>query len=140
MVSRNVYWLSTTEDIPDHDNGTWYYTPTQQMADYRALNQMPAGRVAVKATREASDAGEEVVRVTLQNPGATLAFFLRAEIAAGAGADEVLPVRWDDNYVTLVAGEGRELVARYRRADLQGAALVLRVSGWNVASTEVPVP
>ena len=101
---------------------------------------MPAGRVAVKATREASDAGEEVVRVTLQNPGVTLAFFLRAEIAAGAGADEVLPVRWDDNYVTLVAGEERELVARYRRADLQGAAPVLRVSGWNVASSEVPVP
>jgi hypothetical protein len=41
-------------------------------------------------------------------------------------------VRWTDNYVTLLPGERRTLVARFRAADA-GDSLSLRVGGGNVA-------
>jgi exo-1,4-beta-D-glucosaminidase len=45
---------------------------------------------------------------------------------------------WDDNYVTLLPGETRQLTARYRAANLQGATPSVRLSGWNVAATAIP--
>jgi hypothetical protein len=44
-------------------------------------------------------------------------------------------VRWDDNYVSLLPGETRELVARYKADDLHGALAAVEVCGWNVAKT-----
>ena len=48
----------------------------------------------------------------------------------------MLPVLWDDNYVTLLPGETRELEAAYAPKDLGGAAPVVTVDGWNVAEAE----
>ncbi len=45
----------------------------------------------------------------------------------------MLPVFWDDDYVTLLPGETREIVARYATKDLGGAQPVVTVEGWNVA-------
>jgi hypothetical protein len=47
----------------------------------------------------------------------------------------ILPVLWEDNYVSLLPGESRELTARFPRVDdVSGATLV--VQGWNVGITE----
>jgi exo-1,4-beta-D-glucosaminidase len=44
----------------------------------------------------------------------------------------VLPVLWQDNYVTLLPGEARELTASYAVRDLGAARATLAVDGWNV--------
>ena len=54
----------------------------------------------------------------------------------GTGGEEVLPVLWEDNYVTLLPGETRELEAAYAAKDLGSAAPVVTVDGWNVAEAE----
>lgn len=136
--SRNLYWLSTIMDVPDHANGNWYVTPTSQYADLRGLQQLAPAMVTASARRQ-PQGDEQEVQVTLRNPGAGLAFFLRAEILAGSGADEVLPIHWDDNYLTLLSGEERTLRATFRTADLRGAAPVLRVRGINVAAGETAI-
>ena len=71
--------------------------------------------------------------MTLENPSATLAFFVHLAVRKGAGGEEVLPVLWDDNYVTLLPGETREIAARYAPKDLGAAKPVVSVEGWNVA-------
>jgi len=50
----------------------------------------------------------------------------------GAGGEEILPVLWQDNYVSLLPGESREFNATYRTADLGTAKPSVEVSGWNV--------
>ncbi len=57
----------------------------------------------------------------LHNPSKSLAFFVRLKVNKGKGGDEVLPVLWEDNYVSLLPGEQREITARYRVADLGGS-------------------
>jgi len=53
-----------------------------------------------------------------------------------AEGSSILPVLWDDNYVSILPGESRELVARFPAVDdVSGAKLA--VKGWNVAQVEV---
>ncbi len=130
LVSSNFYWLSTKEDVPDWDKSTWYYTPTQAFADYTQLQSLP--QAALRASGGAARrGGEEVAHVTLENPSRSLAFFVRLQIQRGRG-EEILPVLWEDNYVSLLPGERRELTATYRVRDLGGARPFLAVGGWNV--------
>ena len=57
---------------------------------------------------------------------------MRAEVTKGRDAEEVLPVTYEDNYVTLFPGESRTLWARFRTADLGGQKAHLRLEGYNV--------
>ncbi|MFL5562468.1 MAG: glycosyl hydrolase 2 galactose-binding domain-containing protein [Gemmatimonadaceae bacterium] len=130
-LSTNFYWLSKHPDVLS-DSSTWYMTPVKQYADYTALRTMPRGTLGAKATFSGGEkAGEQLARVTLTNPGKTLAFFVRLQVTGRKG-EEALPVRWSDNYVTLLPGEKRVVTARYATADLHDGAPKVVVSGWNV--------
>jgi exo-1,4-beta-D-glucosaminidase len=126
-VSRNVYWLSTKPDVLQWEKTQWYYTPLTQYADLRGLSQLPKAEVKAMARFESG-----LARVTLENPSSGLAFFVHLAVRKGADGEEVLPVLWDDNYVTLLPGEKREIAARYAPKDLGSATPVVALDGWNV--------
>lgn len=132
IISTNFYWLSTHPDVLDFDSTSSTVTATKQYADFTALRRLPPARVQSAATFTTSGSTGGA-RVTLTNASESLAFFIRLQIKAGADGDEVLPVEWSDNYVTLLPGETRQLTARYRLRDLHGHTPVLASSGWNVA-------
>ena len=72
------------------------------------------------------------LRVTLENPSKSLAFFVRLKVNTGKAGDEILPVVWQDNYISLLPGERREVTATYRAKELGTALPAVDVSGWNV--------
>ena len=85
--------------------------------------------------------------MTITNTSRTpaVAFFLRADVRRGStsgapalGDNEVLPITWSDNDVTLWPGESETLRATYKRSALGGASPVVSVFGWNVATSDVP--
>jgi exo-1,4-beta-D-glucosaminidase len=130
-LSTNFYWLSTKPDVLS-DSSTWYMTPVNSYADYTQLRQMPAA--TVKATSSFSSAGGVGhARITLTNPGSSIAFFIRIQVT-GRGGEEALPVTWDDNYISLLPHETRVITASYRIRDLGGGAPKAVYSGWNVGS------
>ncbi len=53
-------------------------------------------------------------------------------------AAEVLPVFWDDNYISLLPGEKREITVHVRKSDLGGTQPILAVDGFNVAPVQLP--
>ena len=59
--------------------------------------------------------------MTIENPSKSLAFFVRLKVEKGAKGEEILPVVWEDNYISLLPGEKREVTATYRASEL-GAA------------------
>jgi exo-1,4-beta-D-glucosaminidase len=77
------------------------------------------------------------VTVTLTNHSQAPAFFMRAEVIAGG--DEILPILWDDNYVTLFAGETKKLQARYKVKDSPALPPFVRLQGHNVAVRVMPL-
>ena len=131
LVGSNFYWLSAKPETLDWERSNWYTTPTASFADYTALSQLPKVKLKVRGRSERK--GEETVtHVTLENPTKTLAFFVRLKVNRGAGGEEILPVIWQDNYISLLPGEKREITATYRSSRLGTARAAVEVSGWNV--------
>jgi exo-1,4-beta-D-glucosaminidase len=150
LVDRNAYWLSTQQDQVD-----WSKTignPQAKMAQFAnlsALQNLPAAQVGVSASSHPTTGGQMTTDVTITNTSnkPTVAFFLRADVrrgdAAGTpapGDNQVLPIFWSDNDVTLWPGESETLSASYSRSDLGGASPVVSVSGWNVARSDTAAP
>jgi exo-1,4-beta-D-glucosaminidase len=131
LVGSNFYWLSTKPETLDWAKSTWWMTPTASYADFTAISQLP--KVRLKATDRTEHKGEDAItHVTLENPSKSLAFFVRLKVAKGAKGEEILPVVWQDNYISLLPGEKREVTATYRASELGAAKPVVEVSGWNV--------
>jgi len=135
VVGSNFYWLSTKPETLDWDKSNWYTTPTLSYADFTALSQLP--KVKLKITSHTEHKGEETVtHVAVENPTKSLAFFVRFKVNKGSHGEEILPVLWEDNYLSLLPGEKREVSATYRTITLGAAQPSVEVSGWNVGSIE----
>ncbi|OTA98467.1 glycoside hydrolase family 2 protein [Hypoxylon sp. CI-4A] len=124
-LSRNVYWLANTIDTLDWDNSDWFYTPVTQYANYTALNALPTADVSVELGNS-----ESGLAVVIENHSSVPAFFIRLNLVDEDGED-VLPVFWSDNYVTLWPNEKLEL-----QVEGEGAASV-QVSGKNIRKAQV---
>jgi len=135
-VSRNVYWLSTQQDVLDWKNSNWYMTPLTQYADFTALQSLPTATADVHATTR-RDGDDNVTTVTLTVPESSkvVALFQHLSVRQSAGGELALPILWSDNDVTLWPGESVTVTARY--AAKGAAAPVVEVSGWNVAAQHV---
>ena len=120
----------------DWTKSTYFVTPETQYADLKGLNELPKVRLRV-TTSTRMERGEKVTTVSLRNPSGNLAFLVRVRLLDGSGSD-VLPVMWDDNFVSLLPGETREITARVAAAPA-GAAATVRIEGWNVAAENVRV-
>jgi exo-1,4-beta-D-glucosaminidase len=151
-ISRNVYWLSTKPDSIDFANtigsGSGATFNPNGYADLTGLQALAPASLHVTASTHRSGR-EDVTKVTVSNDGTqpVPSFLTRADVrratAGGTplgGDDQVLPILWSDNDVTLWPGESQTLTARYRHEDLHGATPVVEVSGWNLSSQVVAAP
>jgi exo-1,4-beta-D-glucosaminidase len=133
-IDRNVYALSTADDVIDWDNNDWYYVPTTGYANLTGLNSL--AQAPITATATSPSPGNVTVTIRNAGTGKIPAFMLDAHVVNASGKP-VLPIQWSDNAISLWPGESKTLTATYRASDLSGAASV-RVSGWNTSTLTVP--
>jgi exo-1,4-beta-D-glucosaminidase len=134
VLADNTYWESTTDDdLGSTKNDVQFTTNLVKWADLSALDTMPRSEVTASTKISSEKKGEGTARITLTNRSNHVAFFLRAEITKGADGEEVLPISYDDNYITLYPHETRTLVATFAISALEGRPAALRVEGYNVA-------
>jgi len=139
VVSSNFYWLSKSDDVLDWQKSTWYYTPVTSYADMTQLQQLPKVKLNVSTTTQKKAAGEELTHVTISNPTRSLAFFVQLQIKREGNGQPVLPVVWQDNYVSLLPGETRTISATYDGKEIGGGNAVLVADGWNSPTVSVPL-
>jgi len=139
LVSDNFYWLSTKPDVIDWANSLEdYYTPESSYADLTGLSTLLPVKLRVRSSM--SKVGSEtLVRTYVDNPSSSLAFLAHLRVAKAKGGDDVAPIFWDDNYVSLLPGEKRELSARFASAKAGGDNLILTIDGWNVVAASTPL-
>ncbi len=136
VLAENVYWQSqSVDDVGPPSNDAAFDTKQISWADMTALNTMPKAALEVEA-RAGGDGGREVT-VRLHNPSGRIGFFERAELLTAADGDEILPIEYDDNYVTVFPGETAEIHGRV--PDGGPAPQWVRVTGYNGAPVVVPV-
>ena len=130
-VDQNFYWLSTQKDILDYANTDWFYTPIKQYADFKDLVQLPV--TTLKSDyRTKNEDDEQIMEVSITNTGDNIAFFVELQVIGENSSEILLPVFWEDNYISLLPGESRRLEARYSTADLKKDHATLVISGWNI--------
>jgi exo-1,4-beta-D-glucosaminidase len=136
VVSENVYWQSQRlDDVGDPRNDAAFELTQTSWADMTGLNTMTQAPLDVTAFRSPS-AGDNRVTIRLRNPSPQVAFFERAELTSTPEGDEILPIEYSDNYVTVFPGE---------TVDLQGQAWTgvtanwVRVTGYNTPPVVVAV-
>jgi hypothetical protein len=144
VVSRNVYWLSTKTDQVDFartiGEGSGAEFVPNGYADLTGLQTLAPAQIRTRAHTE-RDGGDLVTTVTVRNVSTspTVGFMLRADVrrasATGtplAGDNQVLPILWSQNDLTLWPGESQTITARYSDAALRGARPAVSMTGWNV--------
>jgi exo-1,4-beta-D-glucosaminidase len=141
-LSRNFYWLSTqAETLGEPKEGSdWYYTPTRQFADFTALGTLQPTKLKISAVSERKNQ-QEITHVRLENTGRALAFFVRLKVTGHRYGEEILPVLWEDNYISLLPSEKREISARYAFNPIEiGDLPVVQAEGWNTDRQSVTAP
>lgn len=139
LLAENVYWESPTgDDLGPASNDSQFQVKWAHLENFKALNTMPATRVTVTGTYH-QVSGETRAHLNINNDSGHIAFFLRAEIAGETGGAEILPIRYDDNYITLFPHERRTIDAVVDTSLVSGHELVARVEGYDVPAVEVPL-
>lgn len=92
-LSDNFYWRNGNKEL-----------------DYTAINTLPQAHVSVTATPSGN--GKAILR--LKNESNTVAFANRVRLLDAETGERILPVIMDDNYITLLPGDEREIAVDYR--------------------------
>jgi exo-1,4-beta-D-glucosaminidase len=138
VLSENVYWQSQQrDDVGDPRNDSAFELKQASWADMTALNTMARVPLDVRA-RHSSDDGRDTVTVDLTNATRGVAFFERAEVLSTHDGDEILPIEYSDNYVTVFPGETVTVRATVPAGTTDNPAWV-RVGGYNTDPVVVPI-
>jgi exo-1,4-beta-D-glucosaminidase len=131
VLSENWYWLSTKKDVLDWVKSKWYYTPEASFADFSALQNLPATTITIHHASSKTESNT-THKITITNTGKTVAFFVHLRALKEKGADDILPVIFEDNYLSLAPGESRTIHCQYENKDAGKGTPYFSVSGWNL--------
>jgi len=131
VKSINWYWLSNKNDELNWKKSTWYYTPESSFADYTALQTMPATTLSVHHATSKTE-GTTSHKITITNTGKSVAFFVHLRALKEKDQDDILPVIFEDNYLSLAPGETRTIECSYENRYAGNGTPYILVSGMNL--------
>jgi mannosylglycoprotein endo-beta-mannosidase len=115
IVDENLYWISGTP------------------GSFEQLNELKKESVELNLHKTRPG----IASVSVSNKGPETAFFIRLKVM-NENHELVLPVFFNDNYITLLPGETKVLDIDYTGSKTEGAEkLKLTAEGWNVAVQEI---
>jgi exo-1,4-beta-D-glucosaminidase len=134
-----VYWQSADDDdLGDPKNDEQFKTNLVKWAGMSALNVMPAPQVRASSAFTVTN-GDVTAKVALTNDSNHIAFFMRAEITKGMDGEEILPITYDDNYVTVFPHETRTIDGHFHLTAQPTWSPALRLEGFNVGRKVLPM-
>jgi len=129
-MSNNFYWLSTKEDVLDYDaniGSFGFYTPSKEYADFKMLNSQSNVKLDVQHSFTEVN-GIQKICVDLKNNSNKIAFMINLKIVNKESGEIILPVFWEDNFVSLIPGESRTISANLNSNE----NVEFKFCGWNV--------
>jgi exo-1,4-beta-D-glucosaminidase len=117
-ISHNAYWLS-------------------EKGDYRSLNDIQSTRVNTKVIGTVKGKNETSWTIQITNSTDRIAFFIRPQLISAG--EEILPSYWSSGYFTLAPSEVRTITVSCPLIKIYGKNPEIRISGWNVNETVLPI-
>jgi exo-1,4-beta-D-glucosaminidase len=134
-LDANFYWLSKKEDVLDYKAAEKmsfaFHTPSKEYADFTSLNKLP--KINLLCDYDYSKTEKEgVITLTVKNTSNSIAFFVFFDVVDSKSKKPVLPIFWNDNYISLLPGEERAYKATYNLEDSKNGKPELKIKAWNV--------
>lgn len=117
-VSHNFYWMAANKD-------------------FKSLDDLPASLVTVQVVDVSDRSNEKRWAFRFSNSSNRIAFFINPQLFSGD--EEVAPSFWSDNYFTLAPNESVTATVGCPPEAVSDDTVVLKVSGWNVNETVIPL-
>jgi exo-1,4-beta-D-glucosaminidase len=130
VVSDNFYWIPSKLAQLEWSKTTYVNTPAASYAGMRDLETLPRAFLQW-STRKGEERGEALVQ--LRNTGQSTAFFIHVRAVKAGTDEEIVPVFWDDNFVSLMPGDAKLLTV----SGLGEAEVEMKLDGWNVEPREL---
>ncbi len=131
VVSENVYWIPAKLAELDWNKTTYVNTPAISYADMRDLASLPRASVQW-SVRRGKERGEVII--DLRNNGTSVAFFTHLRALKAGTNEEIVPIFWNDNFISLMPGDARVLTA----SGLGDTEVEIKLDGWNVDPSSSP--
>jgi exo-1,4-beta-D-glucosaminidase len=131
QIASNFYWLSTKPDILDYEAKVlpWeYYTPSKQFADFTLLNSLAKTKIEAQYDLKA-EKDSNILTVELKNTRNNIAFGIELNTVDANTGNSIVPIFWQDNYITLVPAESRTVKATFTKTV---SNVSLNIQGWNI--------
>ena len=113
------------------------WTNTKSYQSYADLANMPKTYVKSEVLNVKTENGIVTVKVRLSNNTRTPALLVRLKTLIGDTNERVLPVYYDNNYISLMPGEDQIITLELDSKRLKGQEASFAVDGWNLYSGKV---
>ena len=111
------------------------YVRGHEEGNLRALRELPQTKVQTTTTTERRS-DKWFLSTVVNNTSSIPAVFVRLKAVRETSGDRILPVIYDDNYITLMPGEQRTIQTELNHADTRGERPRMDVSGFNLIATK----
>ena len=129
--SINWYWLSQKPDELAWKNSKWFYTPESNFTDFTSLKDLPATTLDLNYSTVKKE-NKTTHIITVKNTGKAVAFFVHVRVLKEKNADDILPVIFSDNYISLAPGESRTIGCSYENKDAGNDTPFILTTAWNL--------
>lgn len=113
LISDNFYWRGIEE------------------GNYKALREVPL-TVLSKTTIAERKSDRWYLTTTLKNNSKIPALMIRLKVSGKYSGSIILPVFYSDNYFSLMPGEEKRVMMKFKEADTRGEKTVVEISGFNL--------
>lgn len=132
LLSDNFYVLPTKLADLQWSQSNYFYTPATSYADLQDLEHLPMAEIhATLVSWSTSRRG--VVKLT--NTGKSVAFFIHVMALEPGMQNEISPVLWSDNFISLLPGESRQL--SFELPSSRIARPTVKLDGWNLQTQDI---
>ena len=115
----------------------FYWTNTKESQQYKALNTLSNVTLDTAKCELTAEDGIRRYAVVITNTSDTPALMIRLKTTETATGDRVLPVYYDDNYISLMPGQSQTIKLEIAESRLNGGEPVFAVEGWNITEATV---
>jgi len=135
-VSRNFYWLPRGKDILDYPKTEFYHTPIKEFVDLKSMQQIEKVELSFDYTLKTKGSWTEL-SIHISNPTDKAAILARIRMLDSSTLEELSPVYYSENFVSLAPGEKIGVTAKIETRLIPLGGVKVALDGFNVAGRQL---